>query len=130
MLKSGCRVEHLAFRTADRLERAIAIQSVIAWRIMVMTLLGRQVPDCEAELMFTNHELGFLGDYARKFGQPGPDRLGPAVRLVAHLGGYRDRKHDPEPGNQIMWHGYDTLTKATLGHRIGLESARNHAIES
>ncbi len=130
VLKSGCRVEHLAFRTADRLERAIAIQSVIAWRIMVMTLLGRQVPDCEAELMFTNHELGFLGDYARKFGQPGPDRLGPAVRLVAHLGGYRDRKHDPEPGNQIMWHGYDTLTKATLGHRIGLESARNHAIES
>ena len=44
VLKSGCRVEHLAFRTADRLRRAIAINSVIAWRIMVMTLLGRQVP--------------------------------------------------------------------------------------
>ena len=130
VLKSGCRVEHLVFRTADRLQRAIAIQSVIAWRLMVMTLLGRQVPDCDAALMFTDHELGFLGDYARKFGLPGPDRLGPAVRLVAHLGGYRDRKHDPEPGNQLMWHGYDTLTKATLGHRIGLESAGNHAIES
>ena len=34
---------------------------------------------------------------------PAPVQLGDAVRLVAHLGGYRDRKHDPEPGNQIMW---------------------------
>ena len=40
------------------------------------------------------------------------------VRLVAHLGGCRDRKHDPEPGHQLMWHGYDTLPKATLGHQI------------
>jgi hypothetical protein len=80
--------------------------------------------------MFTDHEPGFLGDYARKFGRPGPASLGPAVRLVAHLGGYRGRKHDPDPGNQIMWHGYDTLTKATLGHRIGLESARNRVIGS
>ena len=45
------------------------------------------------------------------------------------LGGYRDRKHDPEPGSQLMWHGYDTLTKATLAHQIGLKSARNHATE-
>ena len=59
MLKSGCRVEHLAFHTADRLQRAIAINSVIAWRIMLMTLLGRQVPDCDAGLMFTDDELSF-----------------------------------------------------------------------
>ena len=77
VLESGCPVEHLAFRTADRLQRAIAINSVIAWRIMEMTLLGRQVPACAAGLMFTDHELGFLGDYARKFGRPGPDSLGP-----------------------------------------------------
>ncbi len=129
---SGCSSpaagEHLTFRTADRLQRAIAINGVIAWRIIVMTLLGRQVPNCAAALMFTDHELGFLSDYARKFSLSGPDSLGP-VRLVAHLGGYRDRKHDPEPGSQLMWHGYDTLTKATLAHQIGLKSARNHATE-
>ena len=60
VLKSGCRVEHLAFRTADRPRRAIAINSVIAWRLLAMTRLGRQVPDCAAELPFTNHELRFL----------------------------------------------------------------------
>ncbi len=30
VLKPGCKVEHLAFRTADRLQRAIAINAVIA----------------------------------------------------------------------------------------------------
>ena len=124
VLKSGCRVEHLAFRTADRLQRALAINSVIAWRLMVMTLLGRQVPACAAQLLFTDDELRFLGGYARRFGLRGPEDLGAAVRLVAHLGGYRDRKHDPEPGHQIMWNGYHNLTTATLAHDIGMETAR------
>ena len=118
VLKSGCRVEYLAFHTADRLQRAIAINSVIAWHIMLMTLLGRQVPDCDAHLMFTDHELSFLHDYAREYKQQPPDQLGPAVRLVSILGGYMNRKHDPDPGNQIMWRGYERLSAATLGHRI------------
>ena len=130
VLKFGCRVEFLAFRTADRLQRAIAINSVIAWRIMLMTLLGRQVPECGANLMFTDHELNFLHDYAVQYGLSAPANLGDTVRLVAHLGGYRDRKHDPDPGNQIMWHGYDTLSKATLGHRIGFEGGKRHALEN
>ncbi len=130
VLKSGCRVEYLAFRTADRLQRAIAINSVIAWRIMLMALLGRQVPECDAELMFTDHELSFLRDYAAEVGLPPPEHLGDAVRLVANLGGHRHRKHDPSPGNQIMWQGYDTLSKATLGHRIGVAGATKLAMEN
>ncbi len=119
MLKSGCRVEHLLFRTAERLQRAIAINAVIAWRIMVMTLLGRQVPDCEPHLMFADHELDFLSDHARQHGLSAPERLGDAASLVAHPGGYRNRKHDPDPGHQIMWHGQTRLTSASPGHRIG-----------
>ena len=128
VLKSGCRVEFLLFRTADRLQRAVAINAVIAWRIMVMTLLGRQVPDCEPELMFADGELGFLRDYAAEHGLRAPERLGDAVRLVAHLGGYRDRKGDPDPGNQIMWHGQTRLTSAALGHGIGFRAGQRHAL--
>ena len=134
VLKSGCRVEFLLFRTADRLQRAIAINAVIAWRIMVMTLLGRQVPDCEPQLMFTDGELGFLRDYAHRYRLEPPERLGNAVRLVAHLGGYRDRKHDPDPGHQIMWHGQTRLTSAALGHDIGREAGfrdgQRHALRT
>ena len=99
---------------------------------MVMTLLGRQVLDCEPHLMFTDGELAFLRDYAHRYDLKAPERLGDAVRLIAHLGGYRDRKHDPDPGHQIMWHGQTRLTSAALGHEIGREvgfrDGRRHAL--
>ena len=126
VLKSGCRVQYLRFRTADRLQRAIAINSVIAWRLLLLTLLGRQVPDCEPQLLFTDDELEFLKEYAEIEGLAGPDSLGAASSLVADLGGYRARKHDPPPGSQLMWEGYDTLTKATWGHRIRAQYAARH----
>ena len=118
VLKSGCKVQNQRFRTADRLQKAVAIQSVIAWRVMVLTLLGREVPECGAEVLFAQEELEFLGAYAAQQGRPGPSNLGSAVALVAHLGGYRGRKHDPAPGNQIMWEGYNGLTLATMGYRL------------
>ena len=46
--------------------------SVIAWRLMVMTLLGRDVPGCDAQLLFTDIELRFLTDYAQELGLPPP----------------------------------------------------------
>ena len=38
-----------------------------------------------------------------------PSTLRDAVRLVARMGGYLDRKSDPEAGHQLMWHGYSEL---------------------
>ncbi len=118
VLKTGCKAEHLAFRTAQRLERAITIQMVIAWRIMLMTLLGRAMPECPAEWLFSNAELRFLRDYAVLCNKPPPDHLAAAVLLVAILGGYANRKHDPPPGHQIMWRGYDSLSKSTFGYEV------------
>ena len=130
VLKSGCRVEFLLFRTPERLRRAIAINGVIAWRIMVMALLERQVPDCEPGLMFTDVELDFLREYAVEYGLPAPHRPRDAVRVVAHLGGYRERKGDAGPGNQVMWHGQTRLSSATLGFRIGYNAMKRHLLHS
>jgi hypothetical protein len=66
VLKSGCGIEALTHDTAERLRRAIAINLVIAWRIMVMTLLGREVPNLPAEVMFSDVELRTLQAYAKK----------------------------------------------------------------
>jgi len=68
VLKTGCRIEHLAHKTAERLKRAIAINMVIAWRIMLMTLLGRQCPELPPEVLFSDLEIQVLRAYAKKNG--------------------------------------------------------------
>ena len=81
VLKSGCRIEALQHKTAERLKRAIGINLVIAWRIMLMTLLGRECPQLPAELLFSDLEIEVLQAYAKKKRIAQPTRLGDAVRL-------------------------------------------------
>jgi hypothetical protein len=90
VLKSGCRIVDIAHETAERVRRAIAIYQAIAWRIMLMTLLGRQTPDLPAEVLFSDVEMQTLRAYAKK-GLTPPVLLGKAVRLVAKIGGYLGR---------------------------------------
>lgn len=66
VLKSGCCIEKLANKTAERLRRAIAIRLVIAWRIMLMTLLGRNAPGLPAGIMFSEVEVRVLNIYSKK----------------------------------------------------------------
>jgi hypothetical protein len=66
VLKSGCRIENLAHETAGRIRRAVAINLVIGWRIMLMTLLGRETPGLPAEVLFSDIELQTLRAYAKK----------------------------------------------------------------
>lgn len=66
VLKSGCRIEQVAHHTAERIRRAIAINLVIAWRIMLMTLMGRQTPELPPEVLFSDIELQVLRAYAKK----------------------------------------------------------------
>ena len=66
VLKSGCGTEKLAYRTAERLKRGIAINMVIGWRIMLMTLLGRECPELPAEVLFSDIEIEVLSAHAIK----------------------------------------------------------------
>jgi hypothetical protein len=68
VLKSGCGIEEIAHETAERIRRAIAINLVIAWRIMLMTLLGRETPELPPEVVFSSIELQVLRAYAKKNG--------------------------------------------------------------
>ena len=68
VLKSGCRTEACRLKTAERIKRAVAIDMVAAWRIMLMVLLGREAPDLPAEVIFTELEVAILGLVAEKRG--------------------------------------------------------------
>lgn len=38
--------------------------------------------------------------------------------LVAKIGGYLDRKGDPPPGHQILWHGYHEFQYMCMGFAL------------
>lgn len=110
ILKTCCRVEEPAHQDAECLKRLLAINMVIAWRIHLMTLLGREVPTLMAETLFSDLEIRVMRLYAKNNHIPPPTNLGEAVRLVARLGGYLNRGHDPPPGAEVLWRGTIRLT--------------------
>jgi len=60
VLKSGCKILDHQNQTAPALLRIIALDAVIAWRIMLLSLLGRELPELPAELFFDAWECGML----------------------------------------------------------------------
>src|SRR3954471_23583356 len=56
VLKSGCHLEKLQLDTAERLERALALYCIVAWRFLYLPYLARATPDASCEVVFQTHE--------------------------------------------------------------------------
>jgi hypothetical protein len=117
VLKNGCRVEALQLATMDKLERALALFMVVAWRIARLMRLGRTCPDLEAELLFDRDEWQAAYHLMKKPLPQKPPRLNEVVRLVAMLGGFLGRKGDGEPGVKTLWQGLQRVTDFAQGLR-------------
>lgn len=124
-LKSGCKIENRQSMTAQGLEAALAIDAVVAWRVMMLVKLGREVPDASCELFFEEIEWKALYCYVHKTPNPPetPPTLREAVRMVARIGGFLARKSDGEPGAQTVWRGLEALTFISATARIFFSSA-------
>ncbi|WP_423213750.1 IS4 family transposase [Ralstonia solanacearum] len=104
VLKNGCRVEALQLGAIERLERALAMFLVVAWRIGYLMRKGRACPDLDAELFFDPDEI--RGAYLLTgLKQPARPKLNEVLRLIARLGGFLARKGDGEPGAKAIWLG-------------------------
>ena len=66
VLKSGCRILEHQNHTAEVLARTITLDAVIAWRIMVLALLGRELPELPCNLLFNEWECKTLQVLAQK----------------------------------------------------------------
>lgn len=75
VLKTGCNILSHQNHSAEALLRAIAIDAVIAWRLMLLTLLGREVPELPAESVFDPCECEALGLLQKKGVRPPGFRL-------------------------------------------------------
>ena len=121
ILKSGCKVEELAHRTATRLARAAAVNVVVAWRVFLMTLLGRDQPELAPQVVFSELEIQVLRAFAAEHRIGSPDTLAAAVLVLARIGGHLHRPRGPPPGTKVMWRATATLAGMCIGYRLAME---------
>ncbi|MFL9910746.1 IS4 family transposase [Paraburkholderia sp. RL17-337-BIB-A] len=120
VLKSGCRIEARQFGTLERFVRATSLFAVIAWRILYTTLLARLDGDLPCEAVLQPVEWQALYCRMHRTTRP-PDTvpsLHQAIRWIAALGGYLNRRHDPPPGATVIWRGFLVLHEITEMFRI------------
>lgn len=114
-LKSGCKIEERQLGTADRIESCLAIDMIVAWRIIYLTRLGRDAPDVPCTVYFEEAEWKALSAYITK--NPVPPTKTPTLReatwAVASLGGFLGRKGDGYPGTKSLWLGLQRLDDLT-----------------
>lgn len=121
ILKNACRIEALQLSTIERLERALALFMVVAWRIARLMRLGRTCPDLDAALLFDREEWEATFILNKKPVPKTPPRLNEMVRLVAQLGGFLARKGDGEPGARTLWRGLQRVMDFVAGLRYARE---------
>lgn len=124
VLKTGCGVEQLQLQHADRLERAVAVYCLVAWRVLGLTYQGRETPaaPCDTVLQPAEWEtLTCLHDQTPT-PRPTPPSLGEAVQWIAQLGGFLARRGDGEPGPRTVWRGYTRLREYVVARQLFLRS--------
>ena len=119
-LKSGCQIETRQLGSAERIEACLAIDMVVAWRILHLTKLGREHPDVPCTVYFSEAEWKALLTYINRSAvvPSEPPPLREATRMVASLGGFLGRKCDGEPGTQTLWLGLQRLDDLTAMYQI------------
>jgi len=120
VLKSGCRVEDLQLSRAVRLERAVAVYSLVAVQVLWLTYLARGQPDlpCTVALSTAEWQTLHRATQPRTPLPPSPPSLQEAARAVAKLGGFLGRRHDGQPGPLSLWRGLARLRDLTLGYHL------------
>jgi hypothetical protein len=65
-LKNGCGVEQREFKTAEHLQRVLAFDLIVAWRVLTCVKLGRALPQLPASVLYSLPELEVLQAAVKK----------------------------------------------------------------
>jgi len=98
ILKSGCRIE--------------ALYAIIAWRVLFLTMVPRNIPKMPCDVLLELEEWQALYCFINQTKTPPsePPTLMSATRMIARLGGFLGRKHDGYPGPTVIWRGLQRLS--------------------
>jgi hypothetical protein len=109
------KAEPRQMETAQRLERALSIDLVVAWRILALCQAARELPDDPISDWLPAAQWQTLWCYVHQ--RTTVPKSSPPVRQVgrwiAQWGGFLGRKSDGEPGTTTLWRGLQPLEAMT-----------------
>ena len=112
VLKVVCGVERRQMKSARALERALALDMIVASRVLLLSRLGKEHPELPAARFYSPEELAVLEVKKKetgKFTQRQELTILQANILVAMLVGFGGRTGDGHPGPQILAEGLRLL---------------------
>ena len=104
-------MEALQLGHIDKIELALAVYMVVAWRLAHLVRMGRIHPELSACELFSEEE--WKGAYI--LAKKNPPSLREMIRQIAMLGGFLGRKGDGEPGVKTLWLGFARLRDFVRG---------------
>ena len=111
VLKSGTKIEELQLKDATSLQKAIAVYSLAAFKIMQMVYESRHYPDISCEVVLTKAQWIALWIMIKPNTDipKSPPTFSQAVQWIGKLGGHLGRNSDGPPGLKAIWLGYQRL---------------------
>lgn len=120
VLKSGTKIEELQLKDAVSLQKAIAVYSMAAFRVMQLVYQSRHHPEVSCEVVLTKAQwktLYMLKHQSNEIPKQ-PPSLQQAVIWIGRLGGHLGRKSDGPPGLKTVWLGYQQLCHAASVYEL------------
>jgi hypothetical protein len=127
VLKDGCcHVEHASLRSFEKLERYTMCFSIIAWRLFWLKFINHIDPELPAKSILTDLEIEVLKVRHKDKIDKRTLTAGAAIKLIAMMGGYNNRKTDGPPGNITLWRGFLIIRDRAQYHE---ELLQTHTIK-
>lgn len=110
VLKSGCLIEKRQFDDMENIQRFLAVDSVVAWRVLYLSLLSREIPTMSCSSILEAFEWQALYCFVHKTQEfpAKPPTLQEVVRWISQLGGFTASKSHL-PGTTVIWQGLQRL---------------------
>jgi hypothetical protein len=120
VLKSGTKIEQLQLKDAESLQKAIAVYSMAAFRVMQLVYEARHHPEVSCTVVLTKAQWQTLYMLIQNNNQipRKPPSLQQAVMWIGKLGGHLGRKSDGPPGLKTVWQGYQQLCHAASVYEL------------
>lgn len=123
-LKTGCAFEKRQLESIRTLVNALAVFSIVAWRLLLLRSVARATPKAPASHALTHEQVEMLQQLARqqppelpRIRMPRSATAQDALLAVAALGGHI--KNNGPPGWMVLGRGYDSLLLLHAGWRLG-----------